>query len=64
MARFVNVKVDASNDDDPKVEATLASYKVVGLPTVVIFDSKGREAVRYNDFVPPARFLSGIKNVD
>jgi thiol:disulfide interchange protein DsbD len=64
MARFVNVKVDASNDDDPKVEATLASFKVVGLPTVVIFDSKGHEAVRYNDFVPPERFLSGIKNVD
>ncbi|HEY2409106.1 MAG TPA: cytochrome c biogenesis protein CcdA [Polyangiaceae bacterium] len=64
MARFVTVKVDASNDDDPKVEATLAYFKVVGLPTVVIFDSQGKEAKRYNDFVPPETFLSGIRAVE
>ncbi|HWZ87671.1 MAG TPA: thioredoxin fold domain-containing protein, partial [Polyangiaceae bacterium] len=64
MAHFVNVKVDATNDDDPKVEATLASFKVRGLPTVVVLDSHGNEALRFNDFVPPERFLPAIRAVE
>ena len=64
MSRFVNVKVDATNDDDPKISATLASFKVVGLPTVVLFDSHGKEAARYNDFVPPDRFLPAIRGIE
>jgi thioredoxin:protein disulfide reductase len=64
MARFVNVKVDATNTDDPKVEAALASFKVVGLPTVVLFDSHGQEAARYNDFIPPERFLPAMRAIE
>ncbi len=64
MARFVNVRVDATNQDDPAVEAALASFKVRGLPTVVLFDSHGKEAARYNDFIPPERFLPAIKAVE
>ena len=64
MARFVNVKVDATNSDDPNVEAALASFKVRGLPTVVLFDSHGKEAARYNDFVPPERFLPAIRAIE
>lgn len=64
LARFVNVKVDATNDDDPKVQEALASFKVRGLPTVVLFDSHGKEAMRYNDFVPPERFLPAIKAIE
>jgi thiol:disulfide interchange protein DsbD len=63
MARFVNVKVDATNADDPNVEAALASFKVRGLPTVVLFDSQGKEAARYNDFIPPERFLPAIRAI-
>ncbi len=64
MSRFVNVKVDATNDDDPQISATLASFKVLGLPTVVLFDSHGKEAARYNDFVPPERFLPAIRAIE
>jgi thioredoxin:protein disulfide reductase len=64
LGRFVAVRVDATNDDDPKVGAALQSFGVRGLPTVVIFDSKGKEALRYTDFVPPEKFLAGIKAVD
>lgn len=64
LARFVNVKVDATNTDDPLVESALASFKVVGLPTVVLFDSHGKEAGRYNDFIPPERFLPAIRAVE
>jgi thiol:disulfide interchange protein DsbD len=64
LGRFVAVKIDATNNDDPKVEAMLARFKVVGLPTVVLFDSRGKEAVRFNDFVPPEEFLKSAQRVD
>jgi len=64
LGRFVAVKVDATNNDDPKVEAMLARFKVVGLPTVVMFDSRGKEAARFNDFVPPEEFLKSAQAVD
>jgi len=64
LGRFVAVKVDATNNDDPKVEAMLARFKVVGLPTVVLFDSRGKEAARFNDFVPPEEFLKSVQRVD
>lgn len=62
--RFVAVKVDATNDDDPAVEAVLSAFQVRGLPTVVVFDSKGNEALRYTDFVGPDQFLRAIKQVN
>jgi len=63
-ARFVAVKVDATVDDDPQVVATLERFQVKGLPTVLVFDSSGKEALRYTDFVPPERFLADIKKID
>jgi thiol:disulfide interchange protein DsbD len=64
MARFVAVRVDATNDDDPKVGAALEQFRVVGLPTVVIFDSTGREALRYTDFVEPGPFLNAVRRIN
>jgi len=62
--RFVAVKVDATNSDDPKVEAAMEQFAVVGLPTVVVQDSAGKEAVRCTDFVPADPFLDAIKTVN
>jgi thiol:disulfide interchange protein DsbD len=64
LGRFVAVRVDATNDEDPKVGAALQRFGVRGLPTVLIFDSHGREALRYTDFVSPERFLESIRAVD
>jgi len=64
MGRFLAVKVDATHDDDPAVAATMAKFQVIGLPTMLVFDSRGKEAVRYTDFVPPDRFLENIRRVD
>ena len=64
MARFVAVKVDATNDDDPQVGATLSRFHVMGLPTVLVFDSSGREALRYTDFVEPETFLKAMQRVN
>lgn len=62
-ARFLAVRVDATHDDDPKVEQTLSSLQVVGLPTVILFDSKGHEALRYRDFVTAEEFLAALMRV-
>ncbi|MEZ4219732.1 MAG: cytochrome c biogenesis protein CcdA [Polyangiaceae bacterium] len=62
--RFVAVKVDATDDEDPQVTAAMQSMKVVGLPTVLVYDSSGNEAVRCTDFVPAGPFLDAIKRVD
>lgn len=61
---FVAVKIDATDDEDPKVAALMEKYKVVGLPTVVIYDSKGGEAKRINDFVPPEDFLAAVEGIN
>lgn len=62
-ANFVAVKVDATNDEDPQVDAVKGKYKVVGLPTVVIYDSNGQERKRFNEFVGPEPFLAAIEGV-
>jgi thiol:disulfide interchange protein DsbD len=64
LERFLKVKVDATNDDDPKVEATMERYAVVGLPTVLVFDSSGKEKIRYTDFVEAEPFLEAIRRID
>jgi thiol:disulfide interchange protein DsbD len=64
LGRFVAVKVDATHADDPKVADTMGRYRVRGLPTVLVFDSRGKEAVRITDFVPPEEFLPAIQRVD
>jgi thiol:disulfide interchange protein DsbD len=64
MSRFVAIKVDATNNDDPAIVDTMGRYKVRGLPTVLVFDSRGNEALRFTEFVPPERFLPAIRRVD
>jgi thiol:disulfide interchange protein DsbD len=62
--RFVAVRVDATDEDNEQVNKIKDKYHVVGLPTVVVLDSEGNEKVRFNEFVPPERFLSAIKAVN
>lgn len=62
-ARFVALKVDATNDEDPLVAATIKQLNVLGLPTVIVFDSQGREAQRFTDFVTPDVMLAALRSV-
>ncbi|HMI83864.1 MAG TPA: cytochrome c biogenesis protein CcdA [Polyangiaceae bacterium] len=62
--RFVAVKVDATNEDDAAVDEVKDRYRVVGLPTVVLLGSDGRERARFTEFVPPDRFLTAIRQID
>jgi thiol:disulfide interchange protein DsbD len=63
-SRFVAVKVDATHEDDPTVDVIKDRYRVVGLPTVVLVGSDGKERTRFTEFVPPERFLSAIRQID
>ncbi len=62
--RFVAVKVDATHEDDPSVDHLKDRYRVVGLPTVILVGSDGRERTRFTEFVPPDRFLTAIREID
>ncbi len=62
--RFVAVKVDATDDTDPAVEKAFKLFGVKGLPTVVVFDSTGKEALRFTDFVEADEFLAKIRTVE
>jgi thiol:disulfide interchange protein DsbD len=60
----VAVKVDATDDEDPKVMRAMAEFEVVGLPTVILYDSQGREAARFVDFVKAEPFLAALQAVN
>lgn len=62
--RFLAVKVDATGDDDPEIERIMSEFDVVGLPTVVLFDSDGDEVTRFTDFVGPEAFRSALGRVN
>lgn len=61
--RFVAVKVDATDDEDPIVARVMSDLKVVGLPTVLLFDSEGREVRRFTDFVEAEPFIKALRQV-
>jgi thiol:disulfide interchange protein DsbD len=61
--RFLAVKVDASVDDDPDVVATMTALSVKGLPTVILFDSQGREVRRFTDFITADVMLEALRSV-
>jgi thioredoxin:protein disulfide reductase len=60
--RFVMLKIDLTDDDDPKVIATRKKYGIdQGLPVVVMLDKRGKEVLRYNEPVGPDRFYAAMK---
>lgn len=61
--RFVAVRIDATNDDDPQVSAALSKYAVIGVPTLILFDSSGHEQRRFTDFIRPDKLLGEIEQV-
>jgi thiol:disulfide interchange protein DsbD len=63
-ARFVAIHIDATDDDDQQINDVKKKYKVISLPTVVLLDSSGNEAARFNEFVKADRFADELKKVN
>ena len=62
-ARFVAIHVDATDDEAPDTVRLTKKYDVKGLPTVIMMDAQGNEVVRFNEFVPPDKFVAALKKV-
>jgi thiol:disulfide interchange protein DsbD len=62
--RFVTVKIDATDEDDPETKRLTKKFGVVGLPTVVVLDSQGKEKVRFTEFAAADKMVQAIKAVN
>lgn len=62
-ARFVALKLDVTDDAAPATTAMMEKYKVIGLPTVLVFDSTGKEVARLTAFVDAQKFLETLSAV-
>jgi thiol:disulfide interchange protein DsbD len=63
-SRFVTVKVDGT-DDSPEFQALSAKYGVVGMPSVVFIDGRGREVPeRVTGAVSADEMLGRLRGVD
>lgn len=61
--RFVAVRIDATNDEDPQVSAALSKYAVVNVPTLILLDSTGHEKRRFTELIGPDTLLHEIDRV-
>jgi thioredoxin:protein disulfide reductase len=65
LDRFTRVKADLTNGDDPVVQQLRKRFSIIGVPTVVLIDSKGAEnqALRLTGFEKADAFLARIQQV-
>ncbi len=60
--RFVPVKMDFTKNDEFSKQAR-KRYRVVGMPTVIFYDSNGQEAARFSGFKPPGEVLEIMRSI-
>lgn len=64
----VSVREDLADEEQERLEAKFDEVKkrhgVVGLPTVIVLDSTGKERLRLNDFVGPDEFLKMLDGIE
>lgn len=60
---FETYKADMTKSLAPEVELLRNKFKIVGVPTVLILDSKGNEVERITGFLPPDEFLKILTSV-
>ncbi|NWF50345.1 MAG: thioredoxin fold domain-containing protein [Ignavibacteriaceae bacterium] len=62
--RFNTFKADMTKSLSPEVESLRKKYSIVGVPTVLVIDSKGNEVNRITGFVNAEEFYSIISKVN
>lgn len=63
LKRFVRVKVDATNDEDPAVRAIESRYRVMGLPSIILLDSTGKESARITELISADELLTRLDRI-
>ena len=61
---FVTLKADMTKSLSPDVEALRNKYNIVGVPTVIIINNKGKEVQRLTGFVNADEFIKLLKSVE
>ena len=56
-----SIHVDATDDDDPKVIELVEKYRVIGLPTLVIIDTRGSEVARITEYVTGPKLAAALE---
>jgi len=65
LRRFVAIKVDCTDTNDPRVKDMQRKYGVVGLPTLIFIDSAGKvlSDKTVNEYIPPERLLAILREI-
>lgn len=61
---FKTFKADLTKSMSPEVEKLREEFQIVGVPTVLIIDSSGKEVERITGFVNAEEFLAMLKSVN
>ncbi len=62
--RFRRYKVDLTSTGSDQTQLAIKKYSIVGVPTIILFDSNGNEVKRVTSFVNPEEFLKMLKEVE
>ncbi len=60
---FDNYKVDMTESLSEATEKVRKKFNIKGMPTVIIFNSQGKEVKRITGFIPPEEFLKIISEI-
>ncbi len=61
--RFKRYKIDLTSTVSEQTQLAMKKYSIVGVPTVILFDSDGNEVKRITSFVKADEFLKMMKEV-
>lgn len=56
---FVMIHVDASDDEVPVVRKLLSTYRVIGVPEILVLDGEGHEVARLDTYTDDPRVVLG-----
>ncbi len=62
--RFTGLKADMTKTVSPEVDALRTKFKIIGVPTTILIDSKGNEVHRFTGFIKADVFLKNLKEVE
>lgn len=58
---FEHIKVDMSLTHSDKIQQIAEQYSIQGLPTLIFYDTRGKEQERYMGYYPPPALLEIIR---